>query len=227
MTPLIACAHGTRSEKGRETIAALVAAVADLLPDVDVLPAFVDVQEPEIDDVVAVAASAPVVVPVLLSRGFHTRVDIARAVGSRAGSVQTAPLGPHPLLAEVVRDRIAAAVDVAGGDHIVFAAAGSTDPRAVDDVEAQVALLRTLVSAPVSIGYAAGASPTIADAVAAARAAGATRVIAASYVLAPGFFADVVVRAGADVTTDVLGADERIARVVVERYRAALGAAAG
>ncbi|MCT9821161.1 sirohydrochlorin chelatase [Microbacterium sp. W1N] len=219
MSALIACAHGTRSPEGQATVAALVDRVRTLLPGVAVHDAFVDVQQPEIDDVVAAADDPPVVVPVLLSRGFHTRVDIARAVRSREGSRQTAPLGPHPLLAEVLRDRIVAAVELAPGDHVVLAAAGSTDPRAEDDVAAQADLLRALLTVPVSVGFAAGTTPTIADAVTAARHGGAARVIAASYVLAPGYFADVVVRAGADVTTDVLGADERLARVIVERYR--------
>lgn len=218
MSVLIACAHGTRSAEGQAVVAELVRRIDGLLPQVTVMPAFVDVQEPEIDDVVAAAEEPPVVVPILLSRGFHTRVDIARAVGSREGSVQTAPLGPHPLLAEVLRDRIAEVTALAPGDHVVLAAAGSTDPRAAVDVEAQAELLRALVPVPVTAGYAAGAGPSVAEAVAQARAGGATRVVAASYMLAPGYFAEIVARAGADVVSDVLGADERLARIVAERF---------
>src|SRR3546814_1126421 len=85
----------------------------------------------------------------------------------------------------------------AGGDHVVLAAAGSSDPAAAVDVEHMRLLLQERLDVPVTVGYAAGAQPRIADAVAQARAAGATRVVAASYVLAPGYFADVVRHAGA------------------------------
>lgn len=221
MSTFIVCSHGTASPAGRATVAEIVDQVRALLPGVDVREAFVDVQQPDIDSVVAAAPEPPIVLPLLLSRGFHTRVDIARAVRAREGARQTGPLGPHPLLAEILRDRVVDASEPRPGDHVVLAAAGSTDPRAALDVQGQAALLRALLPVPVSVGYAAGTTPTIADAVARARADGATRVIACSYVLAPGYFADVVRAAGADLTTDVLGADPRIARIAQERLRAA------
>ena len=56
----------------------------------------------------------------------------------------------------------------------------------------------------------------------AARAAGARQVVAASYVLAPGHFADLVAAAGADAVTAPVGTDPRVAEIVAERYRAAL-----
>ncbi|MFT4210451.1 MAG: sirohydrochlorin chelatase, partial [Microbacterium sp.] len=63
--------------------------------------------------------------------------------------------------------------------------------------------------------------PRIAAAVVAARAAGAPRVLAASYLLAPGHFAGIVAAAGADRTTSPLAPDPRIGRVVAARYRRA------
>ena len=50
-------------------------------------------------------------------------------------------------------------------------------------------------------------------------------MIALSYVLAPGFFADLVAEAGADFATAPLGADPRVAQVVVERFQTAFAAA--
>lgn len=47
-------------------------------------------------------------------------------------------------------------------------------------------------------------------------------MIAASYVLAPGFFAGKVARAGADAVTAALAPDIRVAGIVAERYRAAV-----
>lgn len=223
MTTLIACSHGTRFEAGRTAIRALVEEVRALLPHVRVEQAFVDVEQPEIADVVArAAADGPaVVVPLLLSTGFHTEVDVARAVRPFPHVVQAPPLGPHDLLAEVLVSRLTEAdAGAHEGDHVVLAAAGSSKPEAAADVEEVAVRLRRLISAPVSVGYAAGAEPRIPAAIAAARAAGAERVVAASYVLAPGFFADVVRDAGADVVTAPLGADRRVAEIVAERYRA-------
>lgn len=230
MTTLVVCSHGTRSPVGRAVVAELVGAVRAELPEVDVRPAFVDVEEPEVGGVVAGVTGPLVVVPLLLSRGYHTKVDIARAVGTRADAVQTAPLGPHPLMSEVLLARLAETLGqdaLRPGDHLVLAAAGSSEAVAAVDVEATAADLRRHVSVPVSVGFAAGATPRIADAVAQARADGAGRVVCLSYVLAPGHFADVVRTAGADLTTAPLGADPRIARIVADRFAAALRQSGG
>lgn len=225
MTPtLVFCSHGTRSAAGQAAIRALADEVRMLLPDVEVVETFVDVQEPSIDKVLAevTADRQAVVVPVLLSTGYHTRVDIARAVAAHSErAVATPVLGPHDLLALVLEERLSAIAD--DGDHaIVLAAAGSTDPAAAEDVARMASRLSECLHATVTVGYAAGAEPTIIDAVAAARAAGALRVVAASYVLAPGHFANVVASSGADIVTAPLAPDPRIAAIIMERYRTAL-----
>ena len=222
---LIACSHGTSDDAGRAAISALVAQTRRLLPDVRVEEAFVDVQEPAVDEVVdrCAAEGTAVVVPLLLSTGFHTNVDIARAVGAWPGRAVAAPaLGPHDLLADVLRDRLAEA-GAAEGDAIVLAAAGSSDPAAAVDVERMATLLASLVGAPVAVGFAAGAGPRIAEVVTDLRNAGHPRIVVASYVLAPGFFARVIAASGADLVTAPLAPDERIAQIVAERFRAARG----
>jgi sirohydrochlorin ferrochelatase len=218
---LIPCSHGTSDENGRRAIAALLDQTRALLPGIRVVEAFVDVQEPAIDDVVErfVQFGPVVVVPVLLSTGFHTRVDIARAVAAHPGrAVATPPLGPHDLLTEVLASRLAEA-GVDHDDAIVLAAAGSSDPAAEDDVRAMAEGLRARVDAPVHVGFAAGAGPRIADTVAEVRAGGAARVAIASYVLAPGHFARVIAGAGGDVATPPLAPDVRIATIIADRYR--------
>lgn len=219
---LIACSHGTASEAGRAAIRALLDQVRGILPGVTVEEAFVDVQQPVIDDVVAAAVvRAPVVVvPVLLSTGYHTRVDIARAVAAHPDAYATRALGPHDLLALVLESRLREA-GLRSDDTVVLAAAGSSDPAAEDDVRRMAARLTGCIQTPVSVGFAAGARPRIGDAVDEARADGASRVVTASYVLAPGYFADVIASAGADIVTAPLAPDLRIAGVIAERYRAA------
>jgi sirohydrochlorin ferrochelatase len=195
-----------------------------MLPRIRVEEAYVDVQHPEVDEVVDRWAplDSAVVVPLLLSTGFHTKVDIARAVGAHPGRALATPaLGPHELLVSVLADRLAA-VGLAADDAVVLAAAGSSEPAAAVAVAAVAEALGRRLGRPVTAGYAAGAGTRIDAAVAAARAAGAERVVLASYVLAPGYFADVIARAGGDAVTAPLAPDERLAAIVVDRYRAAL-----
>ncbi|MFT4305403.1 MAG: sirohydrochlorin chelatase, partial [Microbacterium sp.] len=84
---------------------------------------------------------------------------------------------------------------------------------------ATAALLGARLGREVAIGYAAGTRPRIADAVRAARAGGAARVLAATYLLAPGHFSGIIADAGADRTTSPLAPERDVARVAVARYR--------
>ena len=225
---LVACAHGTRSPTGRRLIAELALAARSLRPGLVTTAAFVDVQPPTVVDVVAglsATGRAAVVVPLLLSGGYHVHVDIAGAVASAEGTVAARPLGPDPRLVDVLRDRLVQA----GADPadrrtaVVLAAAGSSDVRAVADVEHTAALLQHAWTGPVTTGYGSAAKPTVPDAVEAARQAGADRVVVAAYLLAPGHFHDKLAGAGADAVTAPLLPDERIAAVLLDRYDAALG----
>uniref|UniRef100_UPI002E1B8567 CbiX/SirB N-terminal domain-containing protein n=1 Tax=Cellulomonas hominis TaxID=156981 RepID=UPI002E1B8567 len=75
---------------------------------------------------------------------------------------------------------------------------------------------------PVTVGYGAAARPDVATAVAEARATGARRVVVASYLLAPGHFHGALAGAGADLVTAPLGPHPDLARIVLDRYDAAL-----
>ena len=183
----------------------------------------------QVVDVVAGLAAAgrpAIVVPLLLSGGYHVHVDIAGAVADAEGAVAARPLGPDPRLAEVLHDRLVEA----GGDPrepltaVVLAAAGSSDPRSVADVENTADLLQRTWAGPVTTGYGSAASPTVRDAVLTARRGGAARVVVASYLLAPGHFHDKLGGAGADAVTAPLLPDDRIAAVLLDRYDAALTA---
>ncbi|MGY2130359.1 sirohydrochlorin chelatase [Blastococcus sp. SYSU DS0617] len=224
---LVACAHGTRNPTGRRLIAELALAARARRPDLVTTAAFVDVQPPTVVDVVAGLAAEgrpAVVVPLLLSGGYHVHVDIADAVAGAEGTVAARPLGPDPRLVAVLHDRL---VD-AGADPrdprtaVVLAAAGSSDPRSVADVENTAALLQRSWTGRVTTGYGSAARPPVPDAVAAARRAGAERVVLAAYLLAPGHFHDKLAGAGADLVTAPLLPDERIAEVLLDRYDAAV-----
>ncbi|MBN0039019.1 sirohydrochlorin chelatase [Cellulosimicrobium cellulans] len=241
---LIGCSHGTSDLAGRDVIRALLDDVRAARPDLDVREAFVDVQQPEVADVVtsvvAPAAtedpdgSAPdagepgdaVVVPLLLSGGFHVSVDVAAAVEDRGPGTGRAaastPLGPDPRLVDLLAERLAD-VGLRPEDAVVVAAAGSSRPGAARDVEELAAGLRERVPGPVTVGYGAMAEPSVPDAVAAARAdlAPGGRVVVAAYLLAPGFFYDRVLEAGGDVVTAPLAPDARLTAIVLDRYATA------
>ncbi|MBD8080339.1 CbiX/SirB N-terminal domain-containing protein [Cellulosimicrobium arenosum] len=250
---LVGCSHGTSDLTGREVIRALLDDVRAARPDLDVREAFVDVQQPEVADVVT-SVVAPdraqdggtvdhpgdaVVVPLLLSGGFHVGVDIAESVADRGpGSGHAAaatPLGPDDRLADLLADRLVEA-GLRPDDAVVIAAAGSSRPSAAQDVERLAAALRDRITAPVSVGYGAMAEPSVPDAVAAARAVlaagaasdrqGGPRVLVAAYLLAPGYFYDRVLEAGADVVTAPLAPDARLTAIVLDRYEAAAAALA-
>lgn len=221
---LVGCSHGTDDRAGRAAIQSILVDVATARPGLDVREAFVDVQQPEVADVVAAALAergTAVVVPLLLSVGFHVKVDIGAATEPE-GAAAAGTLGPDDRLVEILVDRLEAA-GLRGEDAVVLAAAGSTDPAAAPAVETTAAALATRIGRTVTIGYGAGAVPRVPDAVAAARPRG-RRVVVASYLLAPGYFFDRVGEAGADVVAAPLAPDPRLAEVVLDRYDSAVRA---
>ena len=163
-----------------------------------------------------------VVVPLLLSTGFHVRVDIA-AAATVEGVRAAAPLGPDARLVAILLDRLVAA-GLRPDDAVVLAAAGSTDPDAARDVRLVAAGLSVALGRDVVVGFGAGAHPRVPVAVEKARAGlgPGGRVVVAAYLLAPGYFLDRVLEAGGDVVTDPLAPDERLAEVALDRFDAAL-----
>lgn len=222
---LIACAHGTSNPHGAAEVNALRDGIAALRPGLDVREAYVDVQEPELPAVVAglPAGEAGVVVPLLLSVGYHVKVDIARAVRSRPDTIAAAPLGPDPRLAALLDQRLRDA-GVTEADAVVLAAAGSSDATAAQNVEELAGQLRALRPNKIVAAYGASAKPSVPDAVAALRAESAPRVVIASYLLAPGFFHDQLAKAGADLVTAPLLPSPALAEIALERYDEALAA---
>jgi sirohydrochlorin ferrochelatase len=226
---LIGCAHGTRLPAGRRTMALLRLDVARARPGVEVRAAHVDVHKPALDDVVrrfAARRRPLVVVPLLLSTGFHVRVDIARAIdaATEAGgpAVAAAALGPDPVLVRLLQQRLAEA-GAGPEDPVVLAAAGSSDPRATADVERIVTdLSAARGGAPVRAGYLATARPTVAEAVTRIRQEHPGPVAVASYLLAPGHFSARLETAGADRVSAPLAPHPDLAALALARFDAAL-----
>lgn len=193
---LLAVSHGTSDAGGAAAIALLVQRVDERLHSenadqrVAVHTGFVDVQQPDAPTALAAIEGPVVVVPLLLSQGFHVRVDLGRAAASRADAVVTDPLGPDPRLAEVLAQRLADADRGADPDApVVLAIAGSRDPRSLPDAEDAAALLAERLGREVVPAYLAAREPSLAAALESHPGAPV-----ATYLLAHGYFFDVTAR---------------------------------
>ena len=227
--------HGTSSVAGQRAVRGLIRAVADLDPSVDTRLGHVDVQQPDVAaGFAAAAAGVPVVVvPLLLSAGYHVKVDLHRALAAESASRPVrlaAALGPAAELVEVLAQRLAEA-GLGAGDTIVLAAAGSSDPTAVEDCRRVGEQLSRHLGRAVTVGFLSAAEPRLPAAVEGARAARPhARVVVSSYLLAPGYFQDLATASGADViTAPLLRPDDTpapLVRLVQRRYRAAAAALA-
>ena len=163
------------------------------------------------------------IVPLLLSAGYHVRVDLAEAAaGARQPVRVTGALGPDWRLARILADRLHE-IGLRPDDTVVLAAAGSTDTGAVADCHAMGARLAAVLDRPVTVGFISAAQPRLADAVLTARAGTPVRVVVATYLLAPGYFAGLAERCGADVVSRPLLVDgeappTELVDVVIDLY---------
>ncbi len=217
--PLVLALHGTRSQAGQAVASDLAAAVAATLPGVEVHLGWADVLAPTLTETLSGLGEA-IVVPGFLTAGYHVTSDLPAAVEASGGRARLArPIGPA--LVPAVADRLAAAGDPA--DAVVLAAAGSKRRRSLDEVAAAAQRLAAMIGRPVVPGYLTAADPTVPDAVARLRASGHRRVAIASYLLAPGVFADRLDEAGADLVSAPIGVHPLVVEAVRSAYAAFLG----
>ena len=189
------------------------------------------------------------VLPLLLTAAYHSKTDIPRVL-ARAGTARLnlrygAPLGPHPLLLRALERRLPeTALENRSETGVVLAAAGSSDPAANATIAGLAAQwqaaggwfgVRPAYASPAAAGgqdstaspAAAGGqgSTTPGQAVTELLRAGARRVVVASYLLAPGLFADRIrdaaLAAGAADVSPALGAVPEVADIVLDRYQEA------
>jgi sirohydrochlorin ferrochelatase len=220
-------AHGTRNPLGVAMIGDLAAAMADAL-DEQVRVGFVDVLGPTPAEVLRSVRDEPtIVIPALLSSGYHVRADVPRYVAASGHQrvTVTRPLGPSPELARVMLCRLLEA-GWRPDDQVVLVAAGTRDPRARGELQFTAAALSALVGHRVSIAFAApcrdgSGYPSVPDVVATVRRSGNRRVALASYLLADGIFQGRLHSAGADVVSAPLGLHPAVIRLACRRRREA------
>jgi sirohydrochlorin cobaltochelatase len=260
--PLLIIGHGTRDATGVAQFRQLIRRVRDQsagrLPAVD--GGFIELSAPSVSEVVPGLAGARladggpaelVAVPLVLSAAGHGKGDIPAALAReqvrhpglryRYGR----PLGPHPVLLDVLEARIDAALapeargvdgrgaDARAGTHVVLVGRGSTDP----DGNAEVAKVARLLwegrgYADVTLSFISLTGPSVPAALDQARRLGAERIVVAPYFLFAGVLPDrVAAQAGAfaeqhreiDVrVAGLIGACDELAGLVLERYAEAL-----
>jgi sirohydrochlorin ferrochelatase len=218
--PLVLVAHGTSSRAGMSTVEHLVAEVRAGRPGVPVELCYVDVARPRLSDLLGSMTGPVVVVPLLLSTGFHVRRDIPTAVAACPGArvVVAPPLGPDPALAVALADRLREAGHVRG--PVVLAAAGSRDPAAAGQVDRMARMLGSYVGESVHPGYAHVSAPGGEDVCSVIRRLD-PRPAVATYLIADGYFARRIAAAGA-LTSAPIGAHPALVRLVLRRYDSAV-----
>jgi sirohydrochlorin ferrochelatase len=226
---LLAVAHGSADPRAEQVLDALIARVGSERQGLVAVLAHLGFSDPSVpaalESLARQGVREVVVVPLLLTAAYHAKVDLP-ALLSRAAHDhpqlairQAEVLGPHPLLFELIRRRLAEA-GAEAGMSLALAAAGTSDPGA----NAELADVAATLGA--TIGFASG-SPAITEVVGGLRAGGAKQVALATYMLAPGELADRLHDAGADVVTEVLGAAPEVVDVVLSRYDAAVASSRG
>jgi len=232
---LVALAHGSRDPRSSRTITSLVGEVRSLRPDLRVEPAFLELSKPSfetvVDRLVRAGYDEIVVVPLLLTRAYHAKVDVPRAVqaaterhpGLRVRA--TGVLGLEPVFLEVLDRRLRTALREARVrelDALVLAAAGSSDQLANQAVARLARLWGSTHRLPTVAAYASASPPATGEAVRQFRLEGRRHIAVGSLFLAPGTLpdraAELALEAGAVAVSEPLGADPEVARTVLARY---------
>ena len=211
---LIAVAHGTRDAAGISVLESLADAVRAAAPEVPVVLCYVDVAQPSLADVLAGLDGRAVLVPVLLSTGYHVKTDIPGLVAGRRDVVVTDPIGPDQRVSAAALRRFHDALSGTslGPSELIVVSAGSSDPEAREQLAAVGEHIGALTDRPVHIAQLTETDlfldvPATAGVV--------------CYLLAPGHFATKLAELAAPrVTGKPIGADPLVVEVILERYRA-------
>jgi hypothetical protein len=199
VTTLILCSTGQASHEGRSGLTSLLSSVRREMPQLDVVDAFIDTQQPNLLDVIRDGSGARIVVPLTLTTDERLTALLKNA-GELAGPVSvTDTLGPDWALAELGVQRLIEA-GARPGDEIVMAAGNMRTRAAVDDLGRAARLLSAVWGGRVHVGTLEGLGTPIAEAIDIARAYN-KRVIVSMYVLTMSAAAGAIGRLGADIVT--------------------------
>lgn len=236
--PLVAVARGTSDLDGLRTLDALMSRVRFLRPGLEASLGFLATAEPHpaklLTGLAERGVTEAVVLPLSLGAGgraFQDMLVAARSVPEL--KVRTArPLGPDPLLAQVLTERISAVSGRLFGTQVVLVAAGSRDHRANADSFVMAGLLSERIGTQVRTAFLREGEPSAASVLTRLARRGRP-VVVASYLLAEGallqHLQDTAALAGLESealrtprVAAPLGSHELVARVLLRRYDQAL-----
>jgi sirohydrochlorin ferrochelatase len=211
---LLLAAHGTRSPAGSATTRALADAVAAARPDVPVALCFLDVAEPSLAQALDEHTDTDViVVPLLLSAGYHVTTDIPAVVAGRPRVRVAAHLGPDPAVVRAVADRLTEAGGTERGST-VLAVIDSSRATAHAEIASAADALAELLERPVNV---LPLNTEVADTI-----SGLPQPVdVAVYLLAEGGFLDLVRAAEPAVVAEPIGVHPALVDLVWARYDAA------
>ena len=240
---LLLAAHGTRDQAGVAAFGALAKRVGDLAgrDGTRVAGGFIELSAPPLRDAVASLVNGTpanvVAVPLMLTAAGHAKGDIPAALARERTRhpglswTYARPLGPHPLLIELLAARVAAV----SGDSpaVLIVGRGSTDPDANAEVVKTTRLLWEGRDYPLTeTAFVSLARPDVLGGLERCRLLGARQIVVARYFLFPGVLPDRVAEQAGQYAAahpeldircaDVLGDCDEIAALVYERYHEAL-----
>ena len=228
MPALLAVVEGASEVTDDGTVELLLGAVRRAAPELRVVPAVVDVHQPELAPVLAgFEPGEPVVaVPLMLSPGIHLHRDLERELCMDDGRAATlAPaLGSDDAVVTLLAQRLVRS-GLGPEDVVVMAAAGSSDHHVVRDSVDVGRRLAHLLERYVTVGFLSAAVPRLAGAVDTMRRLHpGNRVAVSSYLLSPGRFAESVTEVGGDVVAGPLlmpgrRPPEALVELVLTRYQ--------
>jgi sirohydrochlorin cobaltochelatase len=240
MIPLLIAGHGTADADGAAQFRQFVKRVAGHV-EVPVAGGFIELSPPPLTEAVADlvrdGGERLAAVPLMLVAAGHTKGDIPAALARERArhpglsTVYGRPLGPHPAVLALLRERAAEAG--AGPDTtVLLVGRGSTDPDANAEVAKVARLLaETTDVAGVEYAFVSLAPPDTAAGLERCHRLGAGRLVVLPYFLFTGVLprrvAEQARRWAAErrvelAVADVLGDCDPLAELVVERYHEAL-----
>jgi sirohydrochlorin ferrochelatase len=222
---LILTAHGSADPRSAAVTRAVADEVREQRTGLDVRVAFCEKSIPNLRNVLAELDGPAVSTPLLLASAYHARVDIPAIIAeSGADVLQAETLGEDPRLVRVLRQRLAeAGVECGDTDTgVLVVAVGSSDAEA----NARTATLAQTLAhrsewAGVRIAFATGPQPSVADGIEELRRAGARRITAAPWFIAPGRITDRVAAIAAVrgvAMAEPLGGHALVAQTILDRF---------
>jgi sirohydrochlorin cobaltochelatase len=241
---LLIVGHGTRADDGAAEFMQLADAVRVMAPELRVGAGFIELSKPAISEAVNSlaqgGASDVVAVPLMLLAAGHTKNDIPatlereRLTHPNIRFRYGRDLGIRPELLDLVDRRISEVVAESelSTTGVLLVGRGSSDPDANSDMAKIARLYYEGRQHPlVESAFVSLAPPSVTEGLERLRRLGAKRVVVVPYFLFTGVLerrirsqaAEFSVSSGLEVrVAGYFGPDERVAQLVLERYRETL-----